>query len=526
MDFIPSAALLRRWLWLPLLIGFLAGGGGFLMASQLTPVYRATATVMIRPGSGVAQPAAFLSLDQLARTYAQLMTRRPLLDQVIGDLGLTMSPAQLAREISIIPERDTALLDVQVDDHSPARAASIANALVKDFIDQAQQQQAAAVDANLNGLQGRVNQVEGQIETTVQSVAKLQAVANPAPEQRAQLSLLQQTQAALSATYASLVRDYEDARTAQLRQYDNLAMVDPATEPTRAFMPSATFDALLAAIAGTLIGIGLAWLAQRLDTTFRSPADVRRTLRVPLLGSLPSLRGRHAPALVALRNPTVAAGEAFRVLRNTVLFAAAGQAKTLAITSALAQEGKTRTAANLAAVMAMAGHRVILVDADLRRPGLHHLFQLPDRPGLAEALVAGELEPAMIRQTEVPGLSLIASGSPMTNSSEWLGSPVFKRLVDQLAADADFVIFDTAPVNGIADATVVAGSVGMTLLVVEAGRTWRGAVDDALTALERAGGSIAGVVLNRWTGRAEAYYDQVARPTPVPLRVRERRVAA
>lgn len=519
-----SRAVLRRWLLLPLLIGLLTGSAGWLTANHLTPVYRATATVMIQPGSNPTQ-AGFLTLDQLARTYAQLMTRRPILEQVVTDLGLSMTPSQLASEISIVPERDTALLDVQVDDANPARASTIANTLVQDFIAQAQAQQAALVDANLKGLQGRIDDLQSQITTTAQSIARLQALSNPTAQERAQLGLLQQTQSAESASYASLVRDYEDARTGQLRQYDNLALVDPATEPMRALMPSPIFDALLAALAGILAGIGLAWLTQRFDTTFRSAEDIRRALRVPLVGSLLSLRRRQG-SLVVLREPTSAASEAFRMLRNTILFASSGQSKTLAITSAVAGEGKTRTAANLAAVFAQAGHRTILVDADLRRGGLHQLFHLSERPGLTDALISGEIGPGILRDSSVEGLRLVASGSALDNPSEALGSPLFKDILNRLAADADFVIIDTAPVNGITDATVVARSAEMTLLVIEAGRTSRRSVDDALNALEAAGASVAGAVLNRSTGRTEAYYDHAARREPIPLRVQDGRAVA
>ena len=524
MQFTPSSAFLRRWLSVPLVLGLVGGGAGFIIGSQLAPVYRATATVMIRPGSSAMQPANFLTLDQLARTYAQLITRRSLVEQVIGDLGLNMTAPQLAKEISIIPERDTALLDVRVDDANAAQAAAIANALVKDFIAEAQDQQAAAVDANLQGVQARIDELQRQIRDSAQSIARLQAQPNPTTEQRAQLSLLQQTEAAQSATYAGLVRDYEDARTAQLRQYDNVAIVDSATEPTRPFMPSASFDALLAAIAGIFAGIGLAMLAHRFDTSFRSPDDVRRALRVPLLGAIPLLAGRRHPALVALQQPPIAAGEAFRVLRNSLLFAAA-DARTVAVTSALAQEGKTRTAANLAIVLAQAGHDCVLVDADLRRPALHRLFRIADRPGFSDMLVAGDFHADLLRPTAVPRLWLLTSGTPVDNPSELLGSPAFKRVIDRLSADVGFVVLDTAPVNGIADASVVAGQASRTLLVIDAGRTSRAAVDDALLTLERAGASIAGAVLNRSTSRSESYYDQMARQAPIPLRLHKERAA-
>ncbi len=525
MQFTPPVAFLRRWISLPLILGLVAGAGGLVVGSQLIPVYRATATVMIRPGSSVTQPANFLTLDQLARTYAQLITRRSLLEQVISDLGLTTMAPQLAKEISVIPERDTALLDVQVDDANPARAAAIANALVKAFIAQAQQEQGAAVDANLQGVQARIDELQGQIRDTAQSIAKLQSQQNPTTEQRAQLSLLQQTEAAQSATYAGLVRDYEDARTAQLRQYDNVAMVEPASEPTRPFMPSAKFDALLGAIAGILAGIGLAMLAQRFDTSLRTPDDVRRALRVPLLGAIPLLAGRRQPALVTLQQPPIAAGESFRVLRNSLLFAAAGDARTVAVTSAVAQEGKTRTAANLAVVLAQAGHDCVLVDADLRRPALHRLFRVPDRPGLSDMVVAGEFQPDLLRPTAEPRLWLLTSGTPIDNPSELLGSGAFKRVIDRLTTEIGFVVLDTAPANGIADAGVVAGHASMTLLVINAGRTPRAAVDDALLALERAGASLTGAVLNRSTARSESYYDPTTRQAPIPLRVHKERAA-
>jgi non-specific protein-tyrosine kinase len=266
-------------------------------------------------------------------------------------------------------------------------------------------------------------------------------------------------------------------------------------------------------------------LAQRLDTSFRTADDVRQALRIPVLGAIGLLSGRRQPALVTLQQPPIAAGEDFRVLRNSLLFAAAGNARTLAVTSALAQEGKTRTAANLAIVLAQAGHDCVLVDADLRRPTLHRLFRVPDRPGLSDMVVAGEFQPDLLRPTAEPRLWLLTSGAPIDNPSELLGSPAFRRVIDRLATDIGFVVLDTAPVNGIADAGVVAGQASMTLLVIDAGRTPRAAVDDALLTLERAGASLTGAVLNRLTARSQSYYYASTRRAPIPLRVHKERAA-
>ncbi|MBN1262573.1 MAG: CpsD/CapB family tyrosine-protein kinase, partial [Anaerolineae bacterium] len=164
------------------------------------------------------------------------------------------------------------------------------------------------------------------------------------------------------------------------------------------------------------------------------------------------------------------------------------------------------TAANLAAVIAQGGKSVILVDADLRHPTLHHTFNLPLEPGLTEALLAIEDRPRAVRQTEVESLRVVTVGSRAPDSTELLASQTFKRFIADLREQADVVVFDSPPVLAVSDAAVLSTLVDGVVLVMDAGKTRSPAAVQAAERLASVGGVILGVVLNRVKARSGGYY--------------------
>jgi capsular exopolysaccharide synthesis family protein len=216
--------------------------------------------------------------------------------------------------------------------------------------------------------------------------------------------------------------------------------------------------------------------------------------------------GRVGYAQTAAGFMSPAGSEAFRLLRSSLKWTQRdGAAKTLAVSSALPEEGKTTTSANLAVVYALEGKRVLLVDCDLRRPRLHKVFRVPQSPGLAQVLRAG-LDPATaVRDTSFQGLSFLPSGRETDAIADFLGSDRMRGLLADVSEHFDVIIIDTPPVLGVADAVALAPLVDGVLMVVGAGTTDRHAVEQALSQLASVGARVVGAVLNDSRGEVERY---------------------
>ena len=209
--------------------------------------------------------------------------------------------------------------------------------------------------------------------------------------------------------------------------------------------------------------------------------------------------------LIMLADPHSPAAEAYRSLAATLQFAHAERPlQTIGVTSSSAGEGKSNTTANLAIALAEGGRRVIVIDADLRRPGLHTLFGVAGQEGLANVLLGDHTQLPLL-DTPAPGVWLLASGSTRGNPLEALASRRFEEVVALARTQADFVLVDTAPAGALADAAVLAPRLEGILLVVSAGRTKRDLARRAREQLERVNANLLGVVLTDVRGDDKLY---------------------
>jgi capsular exopolysaccharide synthesis family protein len=254
---------------------------------------------------------------------------------------------------------------------------------------------------------------------------------------------------------------------------------------------------LLAGLGGLSLGVLLAFVREALDQAVRSPEDVERILALPLLGAVPQLK-RGVQPKEALADPRSPISEAYHSLRSALQFSTAdGFPKTLLVTSALPGCGKSTTAYAISHYLARLGFRVLIVDADLRKPGLRSLFGADDRLGLTHILTGSASLRDATQATESPNLFLVTSGPPPPNPAEILAGSRLSSLVAEAAGLFDMVIFDGPPVVGLADAPMMGAVVVGTLLVVEANRTTRVQEQTALRRMTRAGANILGVLLTR-----------------------------
>jgi capsular exopolysaccharide synthesis family protein len=264
---------------------------------------------------------------------------------------------------------------------------------------------------------------------------------------------------------------------------------------------------LVGLLGGTFFGIGLAFFFEYLDDRVKTPEEIEQMLGLPSLGLIPL-----APNVSAGPNPLMNEGatnfaEAFRALRTNVLFSAAdGGPRSMVVTSTGPSEGKTMVAGNLAIGLAQTGQRVLLIDADMRRPRAHELFNTPVEPGLSNLLVGASKPSEVVRESGIDNLWIMPAGKTPPNPAELLGSRRFADLTASLGGHFDCVIIDTPPVLAVTDAAVVAHRASGVLFVIAADATSSKAAQTALDQLEHAHARFLGAVLNRVDVERHSYY--------------------
>jgi capsular exopolysaccharide synthesis family protein len=323
----------------------------------------------------------------------------------------------------------------------------------------------------------------------------------------------------------------------------NVRIVDRALPPGGPASPNLKQDLSSGTLLGLLVGAGLVLLLEYLDRTVKSAEQIERLLGLPTLAVIPDisvaglsyrrygaygygtepatakagiggsrrLLERKKPdmpsriELVPHDGPRLAVSEAYRSLRTAMLLSSARELKVVAVTSAVAGEGKSATATNLAVVMAQLGRRVLLMDADLRKPRLHEVLQLSNRAGLVSYLTGSADLDSIVGRTSVPQLFAIPSGPIPPNPSELLASERMRELVRTVRGRFDFVVIDTPPLLPVADAILVSDLVDGVTLCLRSGKVTREEARSCQEKLTRAGIKILGVVLNRHTTRPGGY---------------------
>ena len=274
---------------------------------------------------------------------------------------------------------------------------------------------------------------------------------------------------------------------------NSISVAEPAIAPVLPSKPNFNLYVILGGLVGLAGGLGLALLFENLDPTIHSADNLQTAVSTPLLGRIPRFRtsrrhGRRDDLLWGARRAQPAALDAFRFLCVNTMATIPGEGpRSLMIAGAEAGVGKSVVAANLAGAIAVTGRRVIVVDADMRNPCQHDIFGLHRTPGVSEALLDPSTVASALQETSVPGLLLLAAGSPGWEHEDLLTSAALAALAEQLKARADLILWDSPPVLAVADAAVLAPLVDGVLLVTARDHTSGRQLDLALDALANVG---------------------------------------
>ncbi len=510
--------VVRRRLWVILLAVILVPLAAVLFSVRQERMYQASAEVLLSQQNLAAALTNTMGAipsqqpDRVAQTQAELARMPEVARRTLSSVGLHRPALDFLNHSSVRAKQNTDLVTFTVTDHSRALAMVLATAYAKNYVSYRQ-----------------------QVDTS--SLRRARA------EVRSRIGELRQSLGTNGQLYASLVEKEQELATIEALQTSNASVVRTADSAVQV-QPRPVQNGVLGLALGLVLGVGLAFLWEALDTRVRSPEEVSERLGLPLLARIPvpPRTLRKGERLVMLSMPHGIQAEAFRMLRTNLGFVRLGHdVRTIMVTSAVEQEGKSTTVANLGIALARAGQRVALVDLDLRRPFLDRFFGQSLRPGITQVAIGeAQLDDALVsiaigdlidlrtrsdsgngRVTLSSGalpsagsLSVLVSGASPPNAGEFVGSAAVTAILRELRGRFDTVLIDAPPLLHVGDALTLSAQVDAVFLVTRMNVVRRPMLNEVRRLLDTSPALRLGFVI---TGAESAHgygygYDPVTHP--------------
>ncbi len=519
------SALVKRWSLIVLCL-LIVGLGAYVGSKLMTPLYQSTALVQVNILSSNNQTDINTS-EQFSQIETQLAISDPVLREVASHYpGLTAG--QIAKEVTVTPRPNAPLIEIDVLDPSPARAAALANDMARTLIkqqihstqqDNAQSQQQIQLD---------LQQTQKQIATVTGQIARLQAEKGNDTQisvLQAQLNALQQQYSQWQLLLAQI--ELTEAQSGNLLRIVQLAQ--PASTPTQ---PNVQVNTAAGLLIGLVNGLSLAILLELLDTRIRTEEALTQFVDWSVLATVwrPDSLKKDKHKHEALVDPPQHSAnvESYRILRTNIGFSLLDKPlRSIMVTSAVPHEGKSTIAANLAIFMAKAGKKTLLIDADLRRPTIGKIFHLSsDKIGLSNAILTyanlqfatstlpiwqlstlpsiRRVDPASfslnsyVHEVGIPNLMVMPTGPLPPNPAELLDSKAMEHFLTALAGSGvEMIIFDTPPLLGLSDANILAPKVDGVLMVVDITNANKKNLTRAKAHLAQSESRVLGCVVNK-----------------------------
>ena len=523
----------RRWL---VILAVVLGVGGALAASLIPePTYRVKAQVST---TGSNDPLAMVfdandSVDLERQASAQLTEvgsfsmRNNVARAYDGPLGDSEIYNVAVAEVGGgDPNKTSSVVELSLVSSDPRLAADLVNVYARTYVEARVAEDRESLLMTREALRGLLEEFRARIAEERAPIDAINARIDAGEGDAAQLNEERQrledaADPVLQPLY-SQVSEIED-RLGNLSIGVEIATGGGAEVLGSAFpsdtpvSPNVPLNLTVGLIFGLFVGIVLAFVRDYFDDSVKTKETVDRVTGVPTLGLIPKVAG--GDELVTIHHPTAPAAEAFRLLRTSVKFLGIErQVRVVQVTSPSPGEGKTMVATNLAVAFAQAGDRVVLVGADLRRPRMEDVLDVPLTPGLTAVLIGDVTLPQAIQTAAgVPNLSVLPAGHPPPNPSELLSGERARRLIDVLGQTYDVVVIDCPPVLPVTDSLVLARMADTTLLVTSANTTSKRSLTRAVELLRQVDAPLSGTVLNSAsaddTFSTEPYrYESVTRP--------------
>lgn len=495
--------VLRRW-WLLIGLTALAAAAGLMISQRQTPVYEATATLLV----GDITKTTNLSREDVqmsalfAQTYADLAVRQPVMQGVVEMLDLNESWEDLRKRVQVTSIDDSQLIEIKAEARSPELAKQVADEIAKQLI--------LIGPTNVGSQSGNVVQgfVHQQMEDTqlriLDGQTRIKEIEAAMTERitPSKMIELQAEKVNMERLVADLVLNFVELSNlaAQDRNPNALSIVETAYAEKDPIRPRANLNILLGAGLGMLLALGLIFLWEYIDDAIKDVDDLSAYEKLNVLGTVGKIKGqRYSEKVVTHWLPSSPTAESYRMIRNKIRFGAGGsQARSIVVTSPEPEEGKSITAANLGVIMAQAGIRTVLVDADLRHPVQHQAFAVKLKSGLADLIsTQGATIVDCLKPTSIENLHVITAGESAQNELEQMNSDRISAVLTTLEQYAEVIIIDSPPALLTADAMTLSNRADGAIVVVRAGKTKRKALRQTLIDMQEANANVIGCIYNQ-----------------------------
>jgi Mrp family chromosome partitioning ATPase/capsular polysaccharide biosynthesis protein len=465
--------VVRRRKWLILAAAILVPLAAVIVSSLQSPVYEGSAKVLLQRQNlasrltGIPEASASVETETLVNTQAEVARVTAIARAVVEDLGLEMTPEEFLASSSVSASPEAEILTFNVRDGDQRLAARAATVYAQQYSRYRRDQDTASIVSAREGVERHIRELE-------------------------------ESGGASGRLYDSLLNREQQLQTMATLQTSNTTVIEAAGDAEQV-SPKPVRNAVLGLVVGAAVGLGLAFLLEALDTRIRTARELETQLGIPLLARVPPWPegGDGDGSLAMIADPEGGQAEAFRMLRTNVEFTLLDRdASSIMVTSALEEEGKSTTVANLALAFAQAGKRVAVVDLDLRRPRLDRLFGLDQGPGvvqvvlgereLAEAINVVPITPEKGNAAPAPAsgngtggtLEVLTCGSLPPNPGEFVASHRLPEMLGQLAERADLVLVDSPPLLHVGDAMTLSADVDAVVVVARQKRLRQGNVQE------------------------------------------------
>jgi capsular exopolysaccharide synthesis family protein len=413
---------------------------------------------------------------------------------------VTASPDQqlqtLQEQLAAAEQKLSILVESFSAEHPEVRSTQRMIALIGKQIDD-------RLDGILEGLKARAASYKAGVE-------RLQAEVDAAKKRDIDAAIARRPyfQAKRDLENAQIIRERvririeQETIDANLPKTGIVEVLDPAEPGLRPVRPNKVVNIALGIIVGLAVGIGLAFFIEYLDTSVKTIDDVERALQAPVLGVIPQNVGS-----LLDEGPDSPHAEAYRVLRTNIMFSQKDpKLNTITVVSGGAGEGKSTTIFNLATIFAQNGQRVLIVDSDLRRPSIHKILKVSNSIGLTNYLLKQNTLEEVIQTTSISTMDFLPSGKMPSSSMGVLSSAQMKDLIRELKRRYDWVFFDSPPIMGVSDASILSSEVDMVLQVIQYRRYPQPMTIRAKQMIEKVGGNLLGIVLNNISMASDENY--------------------
>lgn len=473
-------------------------------ARLVTVSYPITASVMLQInqmlGTGADNYSESLTSERLASTFTVMLQNQAFLEEAIKKSGLDIKPTDLSPRVRVELVTGTQMIKLSVWDVNGNRAQKMTNAIAQTFVMQTQAliekpylDRQAALQKEIDDLTTQINQIRASIKKLTSEKTQLEL----------DLDRFSNTLAEYRNNYQILLQDYDKLLLAEASSADAIVVSEPARAPIE---PSdrRAINTVLGLMIGLVIGIGLAFLVERIEDKIRTKQDIHKALGVYPLTTVMKFAKANSEAFdgslsgMQMAEEFLALGTKIRQIGSNV------QLRTILVTSPLPSEGKSFTVVNLAIALARTGIKVVVVDADLRFPRIHTLFGVDQGVGLSDLIYEGN-DGQDVKFAKAKGVYILTSGNVPADRIGLLTSPNCKKLLDGLSKIADIVLIDCPPVLPVSDAAILASYVDGVMMILRADKSKCQSARDAAESLAKVNARFVGVVLNAAEGSKEYY---------------------